>query len=49
MHRNEEEISEEEDESGVFCSGRRYNNLKIGAGKGESRSELEWGIPCAVV
>jgi hypothetical protein len=35
MQRNEEGISEEEDEFGVLCSGRRYKRLKTGAEKGE--------------
>jgi hypothetical protein len=49
MLRNEEGISKEEDEFGVFHNGRRYTRLKIRAKKGDPRSEYEWKGPCATV
>jgi hypothetical protein len=49
MQRNEEGVSEEEDEFGVLHSGRRYKRLKTGAEKGESHSEFERREPCTIV
>jgi hypothetical protein len=49
MHRNEEGIAEVEDEFGVLRSGRRYNRLKTGAEKEESRSEYEKREPCVLI
>jgi hypothetical protein len=34
---------------GVLCSGRRYKRLKTGAEEGESCSEYERRVPCAIV
>ena len=45
MQRNEEGVSEEEDEFGVLRSGRRYKRQNIGDKKGEPCSDLEWRGP----
>jgi hypothetical protein len=49
MQRNEEGISEEEDEFGVMSNGRRYMRLKTRAKKGDLRNEFERREPCAIV
>jgi len=49
MQRDEEGISEGEDEFVVLRSGGRYKSLKTGVEKGEPHSECEWRGPCALV
>jgi hypothetical protein len=40
-------LSEEEDDFGVFHSGRRYKRLNIGVEKGDLCSEYERRVPYA--
>ena len=47
--RNKEYISEEEDDFGVLCSGRRYKRLNIEVYKGESHSDFERREPWEIV
>jgi hypothetical protein len=49
MQRTKEGISEEEDELGVLCIGRRYKRRNTRAEKRESYSEPEGRGPCAII